>query len=124
VDAPAAPSTWPRYWFNCLHCGLRKYAAHALVRPTGFRYGEALVFYSFWCPSCGRYSALRHPALLGLALVVVPALLFVLLYINFAWLNWWLIVPALLLGALWSYAATPVLTRLLNRYAPLEGAPE
>jgi hypothetical protein len=124
MDAPAAARLWRRYWFHCPHCDLRQYASHALVRPMGFRYGEALVFYSFWCSNCGRYSALRHPAHLGIGLVIVPALLFVLLYVNFAWLNWWLIVPALVVGVLWSYAATPLLTRLVNRYVRLEGTPE
>jgi hypothetical protein len=73
---------------------------------------------------CGRHSALRHPAHLGIGLLVVPLILFVLLCINFAWLNWWLIVPALVVGVLWSYAATPLVTRLLNRYVRLDGAPE
>jgi hypothetical protein len=124
MDAPATALLWRGYWFRCPHCGTCKFTAYALVRPTGFRYGEALVFYSFWCSSCGRYSALRHPAHLGIGLVVVPALLFVLLYVNFAWLNWWLIVSALVVGALWSCAAMPFLTRLLNRYVRLEGTPE
>jgi hypothetical protein len=44
--------------------------------------------------------------------------------INFVWLNWWLIVPALIVGVLWSYAATPLLTRWLNLYVRLEGPPE
>ena len=124
MDAPASARLCRNYWFHCPHCGARRSTAHALGRPAGFRYGEALVFYSFWCFSCGRYSALRHPAHLGIGLVVVPVLLFALLYSYFSWLNWWLIVPALIVGVLWSYAATPLLTRLLNRYVRLEGAPE
>ncbi len=119
--APASARLWRGYWFHCPHCGARKFAAHALVRPTGFRYGDSVVLYRFWCSNCGGYSALRHPALLGLGLIVVPLILFALLYINFAWLNWWLIVPALIVGVLWSYAAMPFLTRLLNRYVLLEG---
>jgi hypothetical protein len=43
---------------------------------------------------------------------------------NFAWLNWRLVVSALVVGVLWSYAATPLLTRLFNRYTPLEGEPK
>jgi hypothetical protein len=83
-----------------------------------------VVFYSFWCSNCGWYSALRHPALFGLGLMVVPLILFVLIYAHFAWLHWLAIVPALIFGVLWSYAGVPLVTRLVNRYVRLEGAPE
>jgi hypothetical protein len=124
MDAPAAARLWRRYWFHCPHCGLRQYAAHALVRPAGFRYGDSVVFYSYWCSNCGRYSALRHPSLFGLGLMVVPLILFVLIYTYFARLGWLAVVPALMFGVLWSYAGVPLVTRLLNRYVCLEGTPE
>jgi hypothetical protein len=124
MDAPASARLWRRYWFKCPHCGARKFTAHALVGPSGFRYGDSVVLYSFWCSNCSGYSALRHPALLGLGLIVVPLILFVLIYAYFARLGWMAVVPALIFGVPWSYAATPLLTRLLNRYVPLEGARE
>ena len=122
MDAPATAQRWPRYWFKCPHCSLRKFEAQALVRPAGFRYGDSVAFFSFWCPNCGQYSALRHPALLGLGFVV-SMILFMLVYHYFAWLRWLVIVPALMFGLLWSYAGVPLLTRLINRYTPLEGPP-
>jgi hypothetical protein len=119
MEAPAAARLWRRYWFHCPHCDLRKFAAHALVRPMGFRYGDSVVFFSFWCSNCGRYSALRHPAFPGLGLVVVPVILFVLIYAHFG-----SVIPALIFGVLWSCAGVPLVTRLLNRYVRLDGAPE
>jgi rRNA maturation protein Nop10 len=124
VDAPAAAQRWPRYWFNCPHCGLRQFAAHALVKPMGLRYGDSLVLFSFWCSNCGGYSALRHPARFGLGLIVVPLILFVLIYTYFARLGWLAVVPALMFGVIWSYAGVLLVTRLVNRYVRLEGAPE
>jgi len=50
-------------------------------------------------------------------------ILFMLVYHYFAWLRWLVIVPALMFGLLWSYAGVPLLTRLINRYTPLEGPP-
>jgi hypothetical protein len=83
-----------------------------------------VIFYSFWCPNCGRYSALSKPALLGVAVILFPAILFVPLFVYFQWLGWLLIIPALILGTILSYVELPFLSHLLNQYVPLDDAPE
>jgi hypothetical protein len=57
-------------------------------------------------------------------LIVVPLILFVLIYTCFARLGWLAVVPALIFGVIWSYVGVPLVTRLVNRYVRLEGAPE
>jgi hypothetical protein len=120
VDAPPTSRLWKRYWFQCPHCGLHRFGAHALVRPTGFRHGTSLVPFCFWCPGCNRYSALAHPILLVITFLLVAALLFILMYRYFEPLGWLIIVPAMVLGFVGPRVVFPILTRLLNRYVPLD----
>jgi hypothetical protein len=56
--------------------------------------------------------------------MVVPLILFVLIYTYFARLGWLAVVPALIFGVIWSYVGVPLVTRLVNRYVRLAGAPE
>jgi hypothetical protein len=118
--APRALRNIVRPRFQCPHCGLHRFGAHALVRPSGFRHGRSLVPFCFWCPGCNRYSALAHPILLVLAYLMVAAALFILMYHYFEPLGWLILGPATILGIVGSFAAVPVLTRLLNRYVPLD----
>jgi hypothetical protein len=121
MDAPAAARLWRRYWFKCPHCGMGQFSVHALVKSSGFRYGDSVVFYSFWCSICGRYSGLRSPALLGLALVAVPTILFLVFYMYFAWLGWWMVFPALFLGVLLKLCGNAVADSLAQSVCSARG---
>jgi hypothetical protein len=56
--------------------------------------------------------------------ILFPTILFVPLFVYFQWLGWLLIIPALILGTILSYVVLPFLSRVLNQYVPLDGAPE
>jgi hypothetical protein len=119
VEPPPVTRLWKRYWFACPHCGFHKFSADAIVRP---RRTQPVIVYCFRCPNCGRYSALANPVAVLCATWAVPITLFVIMYWYFAPLGWLVLVPAAILGILNWYVGGPLVTRLLNRYVPLDSA--
>ena len=68
-------------------------------------------------------NAFRIPAVItALASLLIATLLFTLMYRYFEPLGWLILVPAIVLGFVGPLAVFPILTRLLNRYVPLDRA--
>jgi hypothetical protein len=119
VNPPDGFRLWKGCWFDCPYCGFHCFGAYALVRAS-FRRGGSVLTYCFWCPSCNRHSVLARPIVLLFAFLMVFALLFIVMFSYFEPLGWMILVPAVALGFLNSLVVFPTLTRLLNRYVPLD----
>jgi hypothetical protein len=121
MRVPEGFRVWKRYWFQCPHCGFGAYSAVGRLDVPQDSRGMK---WRFWCPKCGRLSAMKRPQRVAALMLLATVALFVAVYFFMSALIrpgapvLLVVVVGVGIALFATYRGIPLVSRVVNEYEP------